>query len=431
MTQVQPDTIFKALRLIPDFDGNPNVLTRFIRICDQLVAQYLSTAPGSEFANSCVLNGILNKITGVAANTINANGIPDNWLGICAALINNFSDQRDETALYNDLSLASQGNKTPQEFYEHCQTLFSTIMTYVTLHDVLPTTIEAKRELYKKVTVQAYVRGLKEPLGSRIRCMRPETIEKALEFVQEELNVMDLQQRNEPSKSNSNHSTPKVPPVNLQPAVPQFVPPRLHNVQTPAPNWPVPFGQRPMGHPPQPFKFPDQNQNRPRMPTNTQRMFAAPPPNYNPRSNVFRLPPRNNNPTNGQTPQPMSGVQRFNPRPLPPTNALVGHDWNRFNNQPPNNYFKPREMNVNECTAHDGSYYSDFSNYYEPELSSYDFYYNNYEYSSTYDPALPYDLNSYSYNSTDDYQTYNEPHVQTVTKEEEDFREVLKSSKPK
>lgn len=185
MTQAQnnPDTIFKALRLVPEFDGNPNILTRFIKICDSLAAQYLSNTPGSEFSNLCLLNGILNKITGTAACTINANGIPENWLGVRTALINNFSDQRDETALYNDLSLATQGNKTPQEFYDHCQTLFSTIMTYVTLHETVSTTIEAKRNLYKKVTMQAYVRGLKEPLGSRIRCIRPPTIQKALEFV--------------------------------------------------------------------------------------------------------------------------------------------------------------------------------------------------------------------------------------------------------
>lgn len=192
--KMDPDTIYKALRPVPEFDGNPNVLTRFIRICDQIVIQYLKNEPGAELVNLCLLNGILNKITGNAARTINSNGIPESWQGIRNALINNFSDQRDETALYNDLSLLSQGNSTPIEFYDKCQNLFSTIMTYVTLHEAVGTTIEAKRELYRKLTMQSFVRGLKEPLGSRIRCMRPATIEKALEFVQEELNVMYLQQ---------------------------------------------------------------------------------------------------------------------------------------------------------------------------------------------------------------------------------------------
>lgn len=51
MTQSQnnPDIIYKALRLVPEFDGNPNILTRFIRICDSLAAQYLSNAPAVNF----------------------------------------------------------------------------------------------------------------------------------------------------------------------------------------------------------------------------------------------------------------------------------------------------------------------------------------------------------------------------------------------
>ena len=328
-----PDVIFKALRLVPDFDGNPNVLTRFINICDRIVTQYASAEPGSELGNLCLLNGILNKITGTAASTINSNGIPETWAGIRSALINNFSDQRDETALYNDLSLASQGNKTPQEFYDQCQTLFSTLMTYVTLHETLPTTIEAKRTLYKKVTMQAFVRGLKEPLGSRIRCMRPETIEKALEFVQEELNIMYLQQRNDAPKA---QTAPSAPKILFKPSVMPVMPPNALNVpRPPVPNWPAPAGQRGYQPQPQAFKFNMPNQQQNRMPTRTQQMFRAPLPNYHPQSNVFKLQPRNNSPQNSG-PKPMSGVQHFVPKPLP----MV------------------RELNLSELATPDNSYYS-------------------------------------------------------------------------
>lgn len=61
--------------------------------------------------------------------------------------------------------------------------------------------------------MQAFVRGLKEPLGSRIRCMRPITIEKALEYVQEELNILYQQQ------SSDNQPRPQVG-FRPQPAVP-------------------------------------------------------------------------------------------------------------------------------------------------------------------------------------------------------------------
>lgn len=43
-----PDVIFKALRVVPEFDGKANVSTRFIHICGRLVAQYTGPEPGEE-----------------------------------------------------------------------------------------------------------------------------------------------------------------------------------------------------------------------------------------------------------------------------------------------------------------------------------------------------------------------------------------------
>lgn len=397
-----PDEIYKALRLVPEFDGNPNILTRFIKICDQIVAAYMSSEAGSELANLCLINGLLNKITGTASSTINSNGIPDSWLGIRAALINNFSDQRDETALYNDLSIASQGNRSPQEFYDHCQTLLSTIMTYVSLHEPISTTIEAKRTLYKKVAMQAFVRGLKEPLGSRIRCMRPDSLEKALEFVQEELNVMYIQQRGDPAKvQQPNRVT--MPPPNAG-----FLPPRPFNPPQ-VPNWPAPFSQRPVHQPPQPFRFnPMQTQPQNRMPTRTQQMFGARPPNYNPQSNVFRLPPRNNHP-NSSTPRPMSGVQAYTPRILPQANQ---------------SFYRPREMHMNECSPYTGDLYYDNNYYVQPE-----YYYDmtmttdNYtEYAQATEQPIDTEV-IYDYQPVDD--------VVPSTSEQPDFQSDQKSQKSK
>lgn len=375
---LNPDSIYKALRPVPEFDGNPNVLTRFIKICDQLVLQYVRDDPSHELSNLCLINGILNKITGSAARTINSNGIPDNWQGIRDALINNFSDQRDETALYNDMSLLTQGSSTPQEYYDKCQTLFSTIMTYITLHENIGTTIEAKRVLYKKLTLQSFVRGLKEPLGSRIRCMRPETIEKALEFVQQELNVMYLQQRNEsiPERRNPNthqmHANHKIPH-----AVPMTTP-KGFSFPSAGSSWhkPMPPQQQQPWRPP--FQHNQIGQRAPNMFSRTQQMFRAPPPNYNLQSSVFKLPPRN--PQAQYTgPKPMSGVSHFVSKPL----GLSGHDWRKTGNPPPSNYFKSREVNFNEMLEHDDNYnYSDY--YYEqPDYCDYNDYYDYYNYDQT------------------------------------------------
>lgn len=374
------DDICKALRLVPDFDGNPNVLVRFVNLCDQLVATYGQS--GNQLNNSGLLNGILNKVVGPAARQINANGIPNDWTSIRNSLINNFADQRDETALYNDLAILTQGPSTPQEFYERCQNLFSTIMTYVSLHESLPTTIDAKRDLYQKLTLQAFLRGLKDPLGSRIRCMRPETIEKALEYVHDEMNTMYIQSRNlyfsdkKVSDSHISQSVFKVPLQGLQPFRP------MNNMPGPTLQ---PF--RPQFVPRQPL--PPQHQFRmpyqPRMPSRTQQMFSAPPPNY---QRGFPMAPTPQ--SSFQGPKPMSGVSHFLSRETRAPAGPSGWNWAKQGNPPPSNYFKTRDVNVNECLNYDcdGYEYYDYGDYNYDDGYCGDYY----GYSTEYDH--PYHLDS-------------------------------------
>lgn len=165
--------IIRNLKFVPEFDGNPNTLIRFLTLCDKLVETYVNSEPGYELSNLALLNGILNKITGPAARTLTNNGIPRDWNGIRSTLINSFSDHRDETALYTDLSQLTQGADTPHVFYERVQNLLSYIMTYIELHDNLETTVISKKTLYSNLALKTYLKGLNEPLGSRIRCMRP------------------------------------------------------------------------------------------------------------------------------------------------------------------------------------------------------------------------------------------------------------------
>lgn len=276
----------------------------------------MNPQPGNELNNSALLNGILNKITGRAAATLASNGIPRNWDGIRNALINSFSDHRDESALYTDLSMLSQRSDTPHIFYERVQNLLCTIMTYVELHESLPSTIEAKRELYKKLALQTYVRGLHEPLGSRIRCMRPETLEKALEFAQEELNVLYLKQKHTvqplfPRRQigfNSFNNPQMMVPAQQNSLVPiyqnksNFNPPQFANTYNANPSKFEPYQPSPI------FRPPGQG------PSRTQQMMRA-----LPRSNMttgFRIPQRI---SQQNFPKPMSGISHPNARILPPT----------------------------------------------------------------------------------------------------------------
>lgn len=341
------DKINQALRLVPEFDGNSNVLIRFLNICDQLVLAYVDPSAENQLNNYAVINGILNKVTGSAARTLATNGIPSDWNGIRSALINSFSDHRDESSLYSDLSMLSQGSDTPHVFYERIQNLLGIIMTYVALHDDVDTTVEAKRTLYKKLALQTYLKGLHEPLGSRVRCMRPPTLEKALEFAQEELNVIYLQNKNSYQKPPPQFFTP-MKPFNTNPFLnPQS---QQQSINRPKQYHPI-MPQRPY-----------------QGPSRTQQMFRA-----LPRSNMstgFRIHP--GQPQNQQQRQymppvraqaqahPMSGVSHPQARTLPPT--PIRNDWDR----PTNQYSTYREINTNE-------YYPQYDPNYE--LTDEEYYY--------------------------------------------------------
>lgn len=79
----------------------------------------------------------------------------------------------------------------------------------------------------------------------------------------------------------------------------------------------------------------------------------------------------------------MSGIQRFTPKVLPHS-MMSGHDWRKSGNPPPNNYFKSREMNMNECAAFDDPHYNSFYYYQEPDYSHNDYTYYNNDYSPDY-----------------------------------------------
>lgn len=276
--------------------------------------------------------------------------------------------------------------------------------------------------------MQAYVRGLKEPLGSRIRCMRPETIEKALEFVQEELNVIYLQHRNELASDrrppNLTQPTSKVPYLGSS----NFMP-KNYNLPSPGPSW-----QRPLPAPVHNFQpwrpnvaFQQTPQRTLNQPTRTQQMFRAPPPNYV--NNGFRIPHRNAPPQNSG-PKPMSGVSHFVSKPLPP--RIPGHDWQRFGNPPPSNYLKAKEVNFNETYDDYNYYYPDYyyDQYYTDYTDSYNDYYD-YDYQNiTHTPyEYPYEADSQDYNPSSNNNL--EPPQPSTSQKEQDFTKNPRDSKPR
>ncbi|KAL4717670.1 hypothetical protein ACJJTC_000819 [Scirpophaga incertulas] len=202
------------------------------------------------------------------------------------------------------------------------------------------------------------------------RCMRPETMEKALEYVQDELNTLYLQSRNENGPSHKKEWPPQsLSNQNFNLPLNNFVPKLSYAPTFPRqPLFNIPSTSRqPIQHHSQGWRSNNMpNNNSPRGFTRTQQMFRAPPPNYNPNSNVFKL-PNKSYPQQNFTPRPMSGVNPFIPKVLPPT----GRDWRLYGNPPPSNYFKTREVNMNEFDYDYNQNYNYYTDYYNCDPQDY------------------------------------------------------------
>ncbi|EFA11714.1 hypothetical protein TcasGA2_TC001801 [Tribolium castaneum] len=80
--------------------------------------------------------------------------------------------------------------------------LFRNVLgTYVNIHEATEKAKNVKRELYRNLTLKTFLSGLKEPLGTNIRCIRPNNLSEALQLVLQEENVQYF--KNLPNKINT------------------------------------------------------------------------------------------------------------------------------------------------------------------------------------------------------------------------------------
>lgn len=183
----------KNLSIIPDFDGNPNKLHRFIQSSEAILLHYFDANNLANFQNTLLLNGILNKLHGRAEEIIAIHGATSNWNDIKNALLLHFGDQRDENCLNQDLVNLRQNNgETPREFHEKIMTLLNTICNYIDLKCEIALR-PSKRDFFTKQALKTFLAGLKEPLGPIIRAMRPDSLAQALQFIIEEDNIKHYQ----------------------------------------------------------------------------------------------------------------------------------------------------------------------------------------------------------------------------------------------
>lgn len=298
------------LNCIPEFDGNPNELSRYLSTSESLIQTFYDIQNPNNFQNTYLLNSIISKLKGNAKVIANIQTIIS-WQQLKDVLTRNFADQRDEACLNRDLiMLRQEQNEKPQKFFDRCLNVLNLLCSYVDVHE---NTVEAKtlkRNLYQDLTLKTFLSGLKEPLGTTIRCMKPTNLSEALQYVIREDNIHYFQ-----NYTNKNLVRPQIQTNQFRPQHKPFVRQNFHQNSHFNTNSNPNYQDNRHGQnsfPSQPINIrPNQNFQQPRFYTNAQ-VFKQPQ-----NKNVFR---RNPN-------------QTF-PRPTPMSTSTRNTNFSRQNETP-------------------------------------------------------------------------------------------------
>lgn len=196
------------LNCIPTFNGNPTELQRFIQTCESIIHSFYIAAEPNNFRNTFIINSIFNKLQGQARVVVNIQNV-QSWEDLKNTLNSHFADQRDEQCLNRDLILLKQNfSETPYQFYDRCLQLLNIICSYIDSHEADLASKNLKREFYRALTLRTFLAGLRDPLGTIIRGMRPNTLNEALQYITQEENIHHFKNekfraQTQPQNSNS------------------------------------------------------------------------------------------------------------------------------------------------------------------------------------------------------------------------------------
>lgn len=403
-----------ALKIVPEFDGNLNSLHRFLNAAEKVVNQFYDQENDNNFQNSVVINGIIAKLKGKALEIIDVTAVTT-WPRIKEVLIQNFSDQRDENSLNRDLVNLYQGNESPQQFYDRCINLLTTLINYINIHNDDEQLISCKRDFFTAQALKTFLAGLKEPLGSTIRAMRPKSLPEALQYIKEEHNILYLQRRSQPQNAANNFKQQNQNPSQIFKQNPQRF---SQNWFQPGPSN-MNFNQNSGHNQQQNFFRPNFNQHQPSQNQQSKNYFYqdprnTPKPKPVPMSGISysNMPKNNNGPSFGPNNGPRFGSNN-RPRFIPNPN------FQRQQNNPGRpNYFQNvghypdfsfEELNLNE--TNNAEYFEESHDY------NTDLYYPAENMYPDYIPS--------SSDETFQYKRLPETIVAPETRENENFHEAL------
>lgn len=192
-TMAQATDIISSLRIpdvikdLPKFDGNPRLLYEFVSNVEEILLFIKGTDNTPQ--GQILLRAIRNKIDGQANEVLNMYGTPLNWDDIKRNLISHYSDKRTETSLIRDLHSLKQYGKPLEKYFSEVMEIQSALYNNLSIHENERAVINAKRELFSEMCLNSFLSGLREPMGSTVRAMRPGSLALAFEYCIGEQNI--------------------------------------------------------------------------------------------------------------------------------------------------------------------------------------------------------------------------------------------------
>lgn len=164
---------------IPLFSGNPETLSRFASVCENIIHNFYDNVDARNPQNHLILDNILAKITGEAAQKI-AKCDLSSWALIKKALLDNYADKRDMGTLTRELyQINQQNNETAFDFLNRLEKHQNLIIAYLDTHTVVCQEATPVLKRYHEILgTKQCLDGLKNPLQQYVKSRKPASIDE-------------------------------------------------------------------------------------------------------------------------------------------------------------------------------------------------------------------------------------------------------------
>lgn len=237
------------IRIIPEFNGNPKNLPRWIQSVEEKLDESgnLLTVEEKQRVMPIWMGIIRDKITEKANDALSASHTPLEWQAIKTTLTEYFGDKRDLSSLVSKMTNLNQGNQSVSEFYYECRSLLADINAKILINE---TREHAKAIMgtYETLMINAFIDGLRDLMSSLVRISRPQTLTDAYQTAAEQESAMRRRREktnfkpSSPSNFNTSQNARSNPNFSVQNPRPnpnsfyQYPRPNPNSYQNPRPN---------------------------------------------------------------------------------------------------------------------------------------------------------------------------------------------------